>query len=164
MLNSLGHPVPRIDGKLQRTGKSAAARVVSNKFSDGQDTLVLDIASAYDVESLEKLHRTFTFTRGDVPGLTVVDTFEFATPTPFETVLVTGSAWKQVSPGRLLFGEGPSAVEVRIDTAGAEFKIKPSKLTADVIGDFVPVRVAIVLKQPAKKGTVTMTIKPTKGK
>ena len=52
VLSSFGHPVPLVAGRLQRTGAAARGRVVRTDFTDEQDTLVLDIASAYDEPAL----------------------------------------------------------------------------------------------------------------
>jgi len=49
LLNSFGHPVPRIAGQLQRTGRKAAAGVLRTDWTDAADTLVLDLRSAYAV-------------------------------------------------------------------------------------------------------------------
>ena len=46
VLNSFGHPVPFVAGKLQRTGRQAAGRIVREDFTGDTDTMVLDISSA----------------------------------------------------------------------------------------------------------------------
>jgi len=46
VLNSFGHPVPRVAGQLQETGAKAAARVLKTDFTDAADTLVLDLSAA----------------------------------------------------------------------------------------------------------------------
>ena len=50
VLNSLGHPVPRVAGKLQRTGRSAAAKLLDTRFTDTVDIMAMDISAAYDVD------------------------------------------------------------------------------------------------------------------
>ena len=64
MLNSFGHPVPRVAGQLQRMGRGAIAKVVKTEFTDAADTLVLDLSAGYKVDELKKLERTFVFSRG----------------------------------------------------------------------------------------------------
>ena len=49
VLNSYGNAVPVIGGRLQRTGAEARAIVRRADFTDQEDTLTLDIRSAYDV-------------------------------------------------------------------------------------------------------------------
>src|SRR6185436_1952089 len=82
VLNSFGHDVPVVAGKLQRAGKDAKALVLRTEFTEGQDTLTLDIKSAYTVPTLKRLHRTFVFQR-DKPSLSVRDEVEFSTAETF---------------------------------------------------------------------------------
>lgn len=87
LLNSYGHPVPRPDGTLQASGKSAAAKVLAAEFGEGgKARLVLDLASAYRLKGLKTLTREFLW-EPSVPALTVTDRFAFDTPRPFETAL-----------------------------------------------------------------------------
>ena len=71
VLNSFGHPVPRVAGKLQSPGRQAAAKILKTEFTDAKDTLVMDIRSCYDVPELTKLVRTFVFSREGRGSLTV---------------------------------------------------------------------------------------------
>ena len=63
LLNSFGHPVPLIGGKLQSTGAQARGVVLEADFTDDVDTLRLDMRSAYDCPVLKTLERTFRFDR-----------------------------------------------------------------------------------------------------
>ena len=55
VLNSYGHPVPRVAGKLQSQGRSAAVRVVETVFTDEMDT-VADLAERYSYGELRVTH------------------------------------------------------------------------------------------------------------
>jgi len=160
VLNSFGHPVPRVAGKLQRTGRSAAAKVLKTEFTDKADTLVLDIRSAYDVNGLKKLQRTFVFSRKDAGRLTVIDEVEFDSPKAFGTALITFSKWKQIKSNRLLIGEGPEAVQVNIAIDGGEFQIDPTKIKEHLHGGRIPTRLGIELAKPVTKATITLKIAP----
>ena len=81
VLNSFGHAVPRVAGRLQETGRQAAAKILKTDFTDQADTLLMDISSAYKVEGLKKLERTFVFSRAGAGKLTVSDAVEFDEPT-----------------------------------------------------------------------------------
>ncbi len=76
VLNSFGHPVPRVAGQLQKTGRSAAAKVLKLELADDQDTLQFDLTSAYPVKTLKQLTRTFVFQRSS-GSLTVTDEVKF---------------------------------------------------------------------------------------
>lgn len=90
VLNSYGHPVPVVDGKLQPTGRKSAARLLSTDFTDAKDTVVLDLTACYPVSNLVSLVRTMTFDRA-ARTATVADEVKFSAPTAFESPLVTSA-------------------------------------------------------------------------
>ena len=92
VLNSYGHPVPVVGGKLQKTGRDAAAKVLRADFSDGRDVLELDCTAAYDVPTLKSLVRTMTFDRTNAT-VAVTDHAEFSEPTAFEVPAITYREW-----------------------------------------------------------------------
>ena len=161
MLNSFGHPVPRIAETLQKTGRSAAATVIMTEFTDQADTIVLDLRAAYSVKGLTKLQRTFVFSRRERGSLTVTDEVKFDQPTAFETALITLSKWQAGSSG-LRIGSGDSAVDVAIDTHGAAFTIDDTEIHEDLSRGRVPIRLAVRLNQPVTIAKVTLTITPVR--
>jgi hypothetical protein len=160
VLNSLGHPVPRVAGKLQKTGHSAAAGVLDTRFTDATDTLVLDIRAAYGVEELASLKRTFVYSREGSGSLTVVDEVGFTSPQTFDTALITFSKWEKVADDRLLIGEGTGAVEVAVSTDGQAWELQPEEIHEDLSGGRVPVRLGIVLTKVVERARVTVKITP----
>jgi hypothetical protein len=160
VLNSFGHPVPRVAGQLQQTGRQAAAKVLKTEFADKADTLVLDICSAYDVKELKRLERRFVFSREGAGSLTVIDDVEFASPQSFGTALITCSKWQDLGGGRLRIGEGAEAVEATIQTDGPSFQLKAEEIHEDLHGHRLPVRLGIELDKPVVKARVTVVIRP----
>ena len=160
VLNSFGHPVPMVAGKLQAGGRSAAAKVLKAEFTDEQDTLILDMSAAYKVEGLKKLQRSFLFSRAGAGRLVVIDEVELASPQSFATALVTFSDWKESGAGRLLVGSGSAAVEVELDAGGKQLAVEAEKIEEDLPGGRVPVRLGINLREPVTAATVTVTITP----
>ncbi|MCE5251429.1 heparinase II/III family protein [bacterium] len=160
VLNSFGHPVPRIGGMLQKTGEDARARVVSKRFTDDEDTLVFDLSSAYEVPGLETLERTFVYSRELRGYLTVTDRMECSTPQAFETALVTFDEWHQQPDGSLLVRNGDTAVTVSIDTGGRKYTVQAGQLREDLPSKRFPTRIGIVLSEPVSASTVTLTIRP----
>ena len=123
VLNSLGHPVPRIAGKLQRSGRRCKGVVLKTEFADDADTLVLDIRSAYgkNVPQLEKLNRTFVYSRKGSGSLTVSDEVSLSKPSTFETVLITLGKWKRSGSNAVIVSDGGRELRVEIDAGGAGF-------------------------------------------
>jgi hypothetical protein len=160
VLSSYGHAVPVIGGQLQRTGANARAAVLRTDFRDEEDTLALDIRSAYAVPELKRLERTFIFRRGKSAALTVRDEAAFSEPRSFETALITWGNWKQLSEKELLVSDEGGAVRVKIDAGGEPFKISAEKLNEDVPTRTKPLRLGIALNSPVKAAVMTLTITP----
>ncbi len=159
LLNSYGHPVPVVAGKLQRPGRDARARVIETDFNDRQDRLVLDLTDAYAVDSLDRLVRSFTFSRDGSGSLTVNDTVTFHEPASFETALLTFDSWKRQGD-TLIIGQGNQAVSVQIDTNGTPYSIAAETIEEDIHYRKKPTRVGIALESPVKSASVTLTIRP----
>lgn len=160
VLNSLGHPVPRIAGKLQRTGGRARGTVLRTDFTDAADTLVIDYRAAYDVATLKKLTRTFTYSRGGAGSLTVSDEAAFSKPTTYETALITLGKWQKAAPNAIIVTDGGQSLRITIDTAGAPYDIEAAQIKEDVRTRTLPTRIAITLKAPVTEATVTLKITP----
>ncbi|MBN1396336.1 MAG: heparinase II/III family protein [Pirellulales bacterium] len=162
VINSFGHPVPRVAGRLQSSGSKAAAKVLKTEFTDDADTLALDLAAAYQVEQLNKLTRTFVFSRDGDGRLTVTDRVEFDSPQSFESALVTFDDWKRLAPNRLRIGKSPDDVIVEIDAGGAAFRVVAEKIVEDLPDGRIPTRLGIELIEPIKQATVTLSIEPAR--
>ena len=160
VLNSLGHPVPRVAGKLQRTGRRAAARILEKELGPETDRLMLDLAPAYDVDSLKRLVRTFELSREGAGSLRVIDQVELEAPERFETALITFSPWRQLAPDRLLVGEGPEAVRIELRATGGAVEIRPEEIHEDLPGGRVPLRLAIAFEDPVRSATLELRIAP----
>jgi len=138
VLNSYGHPVPRVAGALQPKGRKHAAKVLKTDFAETRDTVVLDLAGAYDCPQLTKLERTFVFDR-TAKKATITDNVAFSTPTAFESPYMTTAP-------ELLKGH------VAIDVTGGAWE-----LAEDVFenpGKPSPHRVAVRFKEPVTAATV----------
>jgi hypothetical protein len=162
VLSSFGHAVPVVAGQLQRAGAEAQARVLRAEFSDAQDTLALDIRSAYKVPGLQRLDRTFVYQRAAPASLTVRDEVSFSKPESFQTALVTWGKCKQISPNELVLTDTEGSVKVKIETGGAAFSIASESLNEDLPNHQKPLRIGISLSQPVQNAVVTMTIMPEK--
>ena len=106
VLNSFGHPVPRVGGQLQPKGAAHAARVVRTSFSNDVDEVTVDLTAAYACPTLTSLVRTFRLDR-KARRIEIADRVRFSEPTDFDDpvinedlpgqrlpdVRVTGGAW-----------------------------------------------------------------------
>ncbi|MBN1291759.1 MAG: heparinase II/III family protein [Candidatus Latescibacteria bacterium] len=160
VLNSFGHPVPRIDGTLQKTGEEACGKVVSTTFTDSKDTLVLDISSAYDIDETEKLERSFEYSREGRGSLTITDRAVFSMPRSFDTALITFSSWRVNSDGSIEVYDDDTAVQVDIAVTGSEYEIQTTEIREDLPVKRNPMRLAIVLKNKVKDAEVRVKVTP----
>jgi hypothetical protein len=160
VLNSFGHPVPIVAGKLQQTGRQARGRGVSRSFTDNIDTLALDISSAYDVPELRKLERKFVYSRIGKGSLRVTDEVTFSQACDFGTALITFDSWKQSSPSSLIVYDSENSLHVEITVTGADFEIQPETIQEDVSARKQPTRLGINLTRPVTYAVVSIMITP----
>ncbi len=164
LLNSYGHPVPVIAGKLQRPGAEARAVIVTKNFTDLSDTYVMDLRSAYEVPALQALKRSFVYRRAGEGSLTVTDDFTFTAAQTFGSALITYGQWKRLSPRELLVYQNQEAVKVAIDTGGVPFEITEEVIKEETHNKAQPTRIGINLTGPLLKGRVIFTITPSAAK
>lgn len=158
LLNSFGHPVPVVAGQLQRTGREAQAKVLRVDFTEDEDTLALDLTSAYPVPQLVRLVRTFVYSRRGLGALTVEDEAEFTEPSSFETALITLGRWRQEGPNRLFIWDYEEGVQVEVKAEGAALEFRPERIEEDA--PVKPTRIGIRLAEPIHRAKVTVLITP----
>ncbi len=162
LLNSYGHPVPRVAGQLQRKGREACGRVVYTEFTDDLDTVTFDMKSAYEVAALHKLERTFTYSRRGDGSFTVTDEVEFSEARSFETALITTRPHEVLADGSVKISGDKEAVRVIIGAQGGEHEIAVEEIKEEVRTLPCPTRLAIRLLQPVVQAKVTMHVVPDK--
>jgi Heparinase II/III-like protein len=162
--SSFGHPVPRLAGELQQTGKKAAAKVINADFGDTIDTFEIDMTAAYKLQGLKKLTRKMQYDRTGTGKVTIADRVEFSEPESFETALVTFENWKKLDENRLQIGEGPGAISVTINTGGKQFEIEATEIKENFKTGKTPTRLAIRLVDKQKSALIQTTIVPAESK
>ncbi len=155
LLNSYGHPVPRIGGQLQATGPTHQATTLVTEFTDEIDRMVLDLRRAYDCPTLRKLEREFIFDRRGDGSLTITDTVEFSEPTEYESALI--SLGKITESGTTLrFSEGDTAITIDYSESSI-----PLNVSRDTINQTPhPTRVALSPSGPICSALLQVIIRP----
>jgi hypothetical protein len=161
VLNSYGHPVPVVAGKLQRQGSEAHAENIKTDFTETRDVYSMEIRSCYDVPELNRLLRTFIYSREEKGSLTITDETEFTSPQTFETALITFSSWKKIDENTLLVYGEEGAVKIGIETPGNRFEINEETINEDVRINKKPIRLGIRLQEPSKNPIITIRIEPS---
>jgi hypothetical protein len=96
LLNSYGHPVPVVAGRLQLDATKVHAPVLKTQFTDATDTMTIDLTNAYDSPGLRRLERTMRFSRAGDGAVEIEDRFELNGAAEVEESLPTHGAWKQL--------------------------------------------------------------------
>jgi hypothetical protein len=164
VMNSFGHPVPVVAGQGQRTGREARGVTVRTEFTDERDVWELDLTSAYDVPKLERLTRTFVFTRAGGGSLEISDHVRFREPQSFGSALILPPKrdWEQTPESGLLVRTDRAALRVRYSTDAPTALV----LTTAPIHGIVPdrpakgTRIGIDFVEPVREATLRMLITP----
>jgi hypothetical protein len=163
MINSFGHPVPVVAGKLQEAGAKYVSKVIRTEFSDERDCCALDLTGAYNVPELKELIRAMIYRRNE-PSVTFRDIVKFSKPSAFETAIITFSDLRRGendSSWILSAGNPAREVAVTIDVrAGGDWTIKRENVPNPKKKE--PTRLAVVLKEPVLAADIRITFKPLK--
>ncbi|MGN0846851.1 MAG: hypothetical protein ACI4RA_05645 [Kiritimatiellia bacterium] len=158
VLNSFGHPVPVVGGRLQSAGRRAAAKVLRTEFTPTRDVLEIEYAAAYAVPALKSLVRTLTFDR-EADAITIVDRVVCTEPTTFEVPVITYRTWRRTDEGPLAFtfDKSPKTYrKMKLAVAGSA----PVAFSAETIENpSCPdvQRLAFAFTEPVTEATLTTT-------
>lgn len=158
LLNSYGHPVPVVAGKLQPTGRQSAAQVAGHDFAAALDRLELALTAAYPVPELTDLRRAYVHDRA-ARAIEITDTVRFASPQTFSTPLVTYRDVFRKGDGKLfLHDKKTHCVEVRIEAEGGPWRLEEELLENP--GKPSPRRLAVTFEKPVTSARVKFLITP----
>ncbi|MCL2743497.1 MAG: heparinase II/III family protein [Planctomycetaceae bacterium] len=172
LLNSFGHPVPIINGQLQKTGRNAEGKVMAKDFSDERDTFNLNLAPAYQLEELKQLERLFMFHRmfpssPGAPGtVTIVDSVKLEPAGTFETALVTYETWKDEgedkNSGTRDFSIGDLRVKILTKSKDKTVPLEFSavEIDEDASARKKPTRLSFKIAQPVTEAEIHITVLP----
>lgn len=159
VINSYGHPVPLIDGQIQKDGAEAKATQISKSFTGRRDEIVLDMKAAYDVKQLKRLTRAFRFDR-DAPYAEIEDSFEFDPPGTFENAIISFGDFERLDDRRLKVSwEGRSAM-VEIASGCGAVSMSAERIQEEMPNKLKPLRIAIRTNATATQGRITIRISP----
>jgi hypothetical protein len=165
ILNSYGHSVPVVAGCLQSPGprdhtanygSQFHATLIGSAFSDDEDHVVLDLKKAYELDSLERLTRSFTHNRTGDGHVMVVDQVEFARPETFETALITFADWDRTGDDTIRISQGSSAIDVRVTSDGGTLVMDSCVIEESS----TPTRLAWRFREPVQEASVRFLVKP----
>ena len=151
VLNSYGHDVPVVAGRLQLNGAKAKGIIKESTFTSEKSSILIDMTSCYDVAELLSLTRRFTFNHA-TRKVIVTDNVEFSSPQTFEDAIITSSDCRINSSSNVDFHDDKSIVTANIAVTGAEWTLE--KETIENPKRISPTRIGIKLGKPVLKATV----------
>ena len=155
VLNSYGHPVPLIGGKLQSAGRAAAATVVESRFTDKEDSVTIEYAAAYQVPALKSLRRTIVFNR-ERCTFTVTDKAEFSEPTTFEVPVMTYREWTKDEKGMAFTFKKTAGVRKMKLAVAASAPVAFSSEKIENPSRPSPERMSFAFEKPVTDAEITM--------
>lgn len=159
LINSFGHPVPRLRDGLQKTGRDYVCQVMRKSFTDETDTLVYNLAPAYAKADVRELVREFAYNRAE-RSITVTDSID-QRHGPFETAIVVHDVRieRGNDPLHFVLADPASDRRVRVDISATSGKgVGVILFEEDLVnyGQVVGRRVAIRFAADISRGTITV--------
>lgn len=157
VLNSYGHPVPVVGGKLQSTGRQAAAVVMGTEFSSIRDCLLLDLTAAYPVPELGSLTRRFCYDRRK-QVIEILDEAVFTKPQTFSVPIVTYQKVFRRGDDTLFLYDAKHCVQVQVAVEGGAWQMTQEEIENP--GRPSPTRLAFSYDLPVAAARVRFLIQP----
>jgi hypothetical protein len=165
LLNSYGHPVPIVAGRLQSPGPGEhrpgfgsdyRASIVDADFSVDMDRIVMDLTKAYEVDSLVKLERTFSYLRSAPGRVDITDHVAFTRPESFESALITYANWRVDADGSILISDRDVTVRATIQADGDDLLFEHGVIHESA----TPTRLAWRIREPVTTAMVRISVVP----
>lgn len=159
LLNSFGHPVPVIDGKLQKPGKGTYAPILATANNDKEFVRSYDIAPAYQLPEIKKLVRTFRYSRVAPGSFAVTDEGEFSRDIAFETALLTPGVFTATgkNTGRITYKN--KSVNLQIESS-SPFEFVTEEIKEKVNHKETITRIGLRFTGKVSSAKITVTFTP----
>lgn len=161
LLNSYGHPVPMIDGKLQKDGKGTKAKLLKQVNNATEFLWTIDMTPAYQLPEVKTLERTFRYLRTAPGAFSVRDYGVFSHPVAFETAILTPGVFKVTSAtgGEFTYKKKTLKVEIKSSTP---FEFLPEEIKENVAHKETITRIGLRFREKVTTADITVTFTPAK--
>jgi hypothetical protein len=160
VVNSFGHPVPRVDGRLQLDATKHAASWTSRPCERRPGRVIaesaqVDLVSVYDVAGLTALSRSVEYPQDSGTAIVIADTFAAERALDFETALIVRGEVEVRDATLIIRGQGrPIEADVR---ASGPYAVISERIDDDPRNRFV--RVALRLEERARSGCIAYRLR-----
>lgn len=161
--SSWGHPVPRIDNKLQSNGIEYRGVITKTKFTDSLDKVIMDIKPAYEISTLKKLIRTMENDKSELGTISITDEFSSTKPIAFGTAIMTLSKYEIIDNNTIILTVGNQKLKVEVSSNDGALKIKDEVVPVKSLRERGPAyRLGVDFKKPISDGKITIKYIPIK--
>ncbi len=157
LINSWGHAVPLVNGKMQETGQSYRGKVIRRR-NDGDDIdcIDIDLTNAYNVKELKKLIRLIVFDRKN-KAVTVTDKVTFSSPCNFGTALITYENYNIIGNNVLSFKKGKISCLISVNATGGNIAIRDKLIDENpAYIDVRPQRIGVDFDTPVLNASISI--------
>lgn len=161
IINSFGHSVPVIDGRLQSVGKNTDAVLLAKSIDKKKILVKFNIRPAYkETVDIKRLERTFIYCREGKGTFTIIDEGEFGHPVNYESTLITFGDCKHTPNGKLVISEYGQKLEVSVDTGKIPWRLKSEMMPENIHWKKQPRRLSIILDGRQSRVKIKFTVRP----
>lgn len=159
--SSWGHPVPRINDKVQSTGAKFKGEILSTDFKDGIDKATLNLLPAYEIPAITKLERTMTNEKSGNGSITVTDIFTASEDVTFGTAIMVNVAYEIVSSNEVILSTGNYKVKATVEAEGGKIELKDEVVPVKALrSGKTSYRIGVDFTEPLKGGSISVTYRP----
>ncbi|EOR92653.1 hypothetical protein ADIARSV_4165 [Arcticibacter svalbardensis MN12-7] len=163
--SSWGHPLPRIDGKLQSNGRKFEGKITETTFTKEIDKAVMDISKAYEIPQIKKLVRTIVNNKSGTGTITIEDQFSATKPLTFGTAILTFAKYEIINSNTVILTTKNQKVKAEITSTGGEIKIVDEQVPVKGLRQGgTAYRIGIDFTKPINEGTIAVKYTPVNKK
>jgi hypothetical protein len=163
LMNSYGHPVPVVNGNLQRRATAACnssyktVGVLWKNFTKTVDSIIYNLKGAYNEPLLNSLTRKMVYSRL-YSTFVITDKVEFSDPSTFEDALVSKKNWTFTSSSTGYFSDNNETLYVSV-ISDAPFFLNKTRWSSYNV-DFT--RIGIHLLESISSAKISMIFSTSK--
>ncbi|WP_405607898.1 hypothetical protein [Polaribacter sp. Asnod1-A03] len=159
--SSWGHPVPKINNKLQSNGIQFKGEILETVFKDSMDKVVMNLKPAYELSMLESLTRTMINDKFENGIITIKDDFVASEKVDFGTAIMTYSNYEVINATTLILTGKNQKVKVEIKSTGGKVVFNPEPVPVKYLREGKDAkRIGIDFENALKEGSITIIYTP----
>lgn len=159
--SSWGHPVPRINNKLQSKGRKFMGEITETEFTDSLDKVVMDIKEAYEIPSLTTLVRTMENNKTELGSISITDEFSLTEPSNFGVAIMTLSDYDIINANTVILKTKNQTLKAEVFSEDGDLVIKDERVPVKHLREGGPAfRIGVDFTKPLKKGKLTIRFTP----